>query len=224
MKTKLLKTLLLATLILNAASGYGQELKKQLSSDVCSCFTQAKGSSTLDFDTFQNCFGQSLIKYKDDIEKLIDINSDIPEHEQGYRLGNQIYTEVQSDLIHNCDPFFSLIEEMREASITSMRQQTSQQMIDSLSTLIAKHQTIDLLWQRGTKYFAFQDLEKAEMDLRECIRLDPNYIQADFFLAWVLERKGEFLKARELYEKVYSVTNKQEILLAIDILKRKHKH
>lgn len=217
-----MRNYLFIPLLFLSTLGYGQDFKDMLSNDVCLCF-ETQSPSNYSQKSLLDCFAESLPKYEKDIDKLIDNDSELSEYEQGRVVGRQVFMDIQKDLIHNCNPYYDFMNGLREASITSLKEQSSQSMIDSLDGLIVKNPSVELLWERGSKHFAFQNLDKAEEDFRQCLKLNPNYLQADFFLAWVLEKKGAFSEVLKLYEKVYAVTKKEELVLPIEIVKRKIK-
>ncbi len=199
---------------------YGQQYKEKLSNDVCKCFTEnnKKGSNTL-----ENCFTQNIGNYRNELDKLIDKNSSISEYEQGEIIGKKMFFEIQQNLIQKCDAYFLFFENLREQSILAMKKKYSQSKIDSITTLISKNKTTELLWERANLYFANSELKNAEIDYLECLKIDPNHIPSMFFLGWLYERNKDYNKAIKLYQVIQKATKKQEIVLFIEVATRKSK-
>ncbi|WP_106794611.1 tetratricopeptide repeat protein [Aquimarina sp. Aq78] len=210
----------IVSLFFISISIYGQEYKEKLSNDVCKCFTEnnKKGINTL-----ENCFTQNIGNYRNEFDKLIDKNSSISEYEQGEIIGKKIFFEMQQNLIQKCDAYFLFFENLREQSILAMKKKYSQSKMDSITTLISKNKTTDLIWERANLYFANSELKNAEADYQECLKMDPNHIPSMFFLGWLHERNKNYNKAIELYKIILNATKKQEIVLFIEIATRKSK-
>ena len=210
---------LLAFLIVPVLS-FSQEFKEKFSQDVCQCFSEKKD---VEFNILEDCFMKNLNNYKSDIEKLIDENSELSEHEQGEILGEKIFYDMQVDLIRDCDSYYSFFNSLREKSILDMRQSYSESKLDSLNKELSINKTTELLWERGNAYFSRNELLKAKKDYETCLEMDPNHLQSIFFLGWVYEREKNYSKAIELYNQVFITTKTAEFNLIIEIAKRKSK-
>jgi tetratricopeptide (TPR) repeat protein len=199
---------------------YGQDFKVELGEKICECFEREK---EIKESTLTSCFTDNAVYFETELEKMIDKTSDVSEYEQGKILGRQLFFDMQNSLIQNCDLYYEFFDNMREESRIAMKDVFSQSTIDSLDILITENKTTELLWERGNAYFYQNKLEKAEKDYTECIEINNNHIQSLFFLGWVNERQGNFTKAIELYEKIIALTNNEEIILFLELAKRKSK-
>ena len=217
----MIKILFSIILLLLSVLGFGQDFKERLSIDVCSCFEEVKDPSNYNQQMLLNCFSKNLPNYKEELAKQIDKSSELSEYEQGQILGRQLFFDIQKDLIHGCDAYYDFFQGIREATLSSMQSEADNSKIDSLDKVINETPTVELIFERGQQHFLSQNFDKAEKDFRKCLRKNPNHIQANYLLGWVLEEKGEYRKAIDLYEKVYAATNKQEMIPVIEIVKRK---
>lgn len=213
MAYKILLLLLFISVTIN-----GQELKEKLEKDVCLCLNEVE---KIELKTVTSCFSSKMPAYEKDLEKLIDKNSTLSEYEQGRLIGKQLFSEMQTTLIHNCDAYYNFFQRLRAESIVAMQEHYTQQVIDSIDRELVEHKSIDLLLKRGNAYFAKNQLEKAKELYYECLNLDSNHAQTKFFLAWVKEKEGHYQEAIELYKKIYHNTQKQEVLIFAELAKRK---
>lgn len=198
---------------------YSQDFKEKFGQDICKCL----GEKDSDINNLKTCFVENLEDYQSDIEALIDKESDLSEHEQGQILGNQIFNDMQADLIHNCDAYYNYFQELREKTLLDKKEISSESMIDSLSIEIAKNKTLELLWKRGNTYFALGQLPKAKADYKECLKMDSNHLQSTMFLAWTYEREEKYSKAIKLYTELYDKTQKPEFNVLLELAKRNSK-
>ena len=209
---------ILFILLFLSTSSYGQELKEKLAKDVCQCLNEAE---EIDLKTFTACFSSNMMNYQEEIEKLIDKNSTLSEYEQGRIWGQKLFFEMQASLIHNCDIYYNFFQKMRTESISSMKERYTKQIVDSMDSVLAENKSIDLIWERGNVYFAKGQLKEAKEHYYECLSLNPDHSQSSLFLGWIKETEGNYQEAIELYEKVYKSTQKQEILILVELVKRK---
>lgn len=213
MAYKILLLLLFVSTTIN-----GQELKEKLEKDVCLCLTEAEN---IELKTVTACFSSKMTAYEKDLEKLVDKNSALSEYEQGRIIGKQLFSEMQTSLIRNCDAYYNFFQRLRTESIVSMQEHYTQQLIDSIDRELVENKSIDLLLIRGNAYFTKNQLEKAKELYYECLSLDSNHAQTTFFLGWVKEKEGHYQEAVELYEKIYRMTQKQEVLIFAELARRK---
>lgn len=214
------KILTFLFLFLISISIHSQNFKEEFGNDVCKCLTE-KGE--MELNTLLDCFTKNIANYQSELDRLIDKESNISEYDQGVALGRNLFFNMQQNLIQNCDIYFNFFDNLRNLSIVEMKKNYSQQTLDSISTQILKNKTTDLLWERGNLYFANDDLKNAEIDYLECLEINPNHIQSTLFLGWLNERKQNYPKAIELYQSVLDATRKKEIILFIELAKRKLK-
>ncbi len=208
-------------LFLVSISIFGQQdIIEKISQDVCICFTENKGDDT---SILEKCFTKHIDTYKTELDKLIDKNSSVPEYKQGQELGKKIFFEMQQNLVKNCDAYFNYFDNLRAQSILAMKKKYSQSKVQSINVKLSENKTIDLLWERANLYFANNDLIKAEIDYKECLTMNPNHVPSMFFLGWLYERKQNYNKALEIYQSIFDATKKQEIVLFIEVVKRKSK-
>ena len=204
-------------LFLSFISLQAQDFKVKLSQDVCDCFSKSDKKQ----DALEACFTNNIINYQADLEKLIDKNSEISQYEQGQQLGVKVFFEMQQALIQNCDDYFEYFDRLRNESFEDMQKNYGPDNIASLDFQISKNRTAELLWERGNAYFASSNFNKAKTSYQESLQLDPNYIQSVFFLGWVNEKAGDYNRAIKLYQQVLRRTGKQEIILFIELARRK---
>lgn len=57
-------------------------------------------------------------------------------------------------------------------------------------------------FERGEKYFAEQNYDKARIEARNALQIDPNYVEARFLAGRVAEKKGEVREAAGSYQAV----------------------
>jgi tetratricopeptide (TPR) repeat protein len=209
---------ILFILLFLSTSSYGQELKEKLAKDVCQCLNEAE---EIDLKTFTACFSSNMMNYQEEIEKLIDKNSTLSEYEQGRIWGQKLFFEMQASLIHNCDAYYNLFQRLRTESILSMKKRYTQQVIDSIDRVLAENKSIELMMERGNAYFVKDQFKEAKEQYYECLGLNPDNAQSYFFLGWVEEAQGNYQEAIELYEKAFKSTERQEILIFVELVKRK---
>lgn len=130
---------------------------------------------------------------------------------------------MQNTLIQNCDTYYEFFNSIREDSLISQKDDFSQSKIDSLTSLINENKTTDLLLKRGTAYLYLQKLKKAERDYSESLKIDDTNIKIMLLLGWTKEKQGNYHKAIKIYEKALALSNQQEIILFIELAKRKSK-
>lgn len=62
--------------------------------------------------------------------------------------------------------------------------------------------------ERGEKYFAEQNYDKARVEARNALQIDPNYVEARYLAGRVAEKKGEVREAAASYQAVLDVDPK----------------
>lgn len=199
------------------------DFKLKLSKQVCKCFNDTI-SLHENFDNYGKCFLREINdmpEYDSFLLKSIDTTSLISTENQAQMLGRRIAHEIQEILMKNCDSYYYQYELLRDYTINKMYKESSQSILDSLTSLIEKKGSIDDIWKRGTVNFAMGKLNKAEEDFNKCLTMNNEYIGATFFLGWVYERKKMYKKSLELYQKVYDRTLEKQIKLVIEYVKRK---
>ena len=67
-----------------------------------------------------------------------------------------------------------------------------------------KNSRLEEKFKTAVEYHKKNDFEKTEKILIEILELDPDHINANFFLGSLLLQKNEFSKAREFFLKVIS--------------------
>lgn len=199
---------------------YAQDFKEKIKVDVCKCLGQAESPT---INTLQNCLGVSLAQYEEEFKKLIDTTSSLSEYEQGRIIGRKLFTEMQADLIHSCDAYYEFWAGQRKAMLQEISGVRNQKFIDSISPIIQKNQTPDLLWERGLAYFAAGKIDLAKKDFEAALAINPNHFQSKFFLAWTFEKNKEYAKAISLYEELKSITQKNEFAVFVEMAKRQSK-
>lgn len=223
-----MKYIVLATLIASSLLIFGQdskkefsdEFKKKVSIDVCNCLNEKKEIKENDIIS---CFHESTDIYQSEIVKLIDEDSEVSLYEQASILGENLYFDLQEYLVKDCDLYYNFFNVLREQSYISMKKNHPQSKIDSLSNELSEDKTPELLWLRGNAYFATNEFKKAREDYELCLKIEPNYIQCLFFLGWLNEKEENYRKAIELYNQVFNMTKKREIIVFIEMAKRKSK-
>ena len=214
------KALYLLFVFISLSNLYSQEFKKQLSIDVCECFN---GFEDLEMKPFMTCMNANMLNYEDEIQKLIVKDSVLSEYEQGVKLGKKLMFEMQQYLIQDCDKYYYFFDNLREESFIKMKNSFNEKKLDSINQLILLKKSPNLLWQRGNYYFSNNSFNEAERDYLECLEMEPKYVQATLFLGWLNERKGYYDKAIKFYEVVHDSYHIEEVILFIEIAKRKSK-
>jgi tetratricopeptide (TPR) repeat protein len=209
---------ILLILLLFSTTSFGQDLKEKLATDVCECLNEVE---KIELKTFTSCFSSNIMSYEGELKKLIDKDSDLSEYEQGRILGQKLFSDMQATLIQNCNIYYMFFLRLRIESISSMKELYTQQVIDSIDRELAENKSIDLMVERGNAYFINNQIEEAKEQYYECLRLNPDHAQTNFFLGWVKETEGNYQEAIELYEKAYSKSQRQEILIFVELVKRK---
>lgn len=212
--------LLLFLTFTNAGIVKAQSYKKKLREDVCECFRESdeKGNEKL-----ANCFLDNITKYKTEIEKEVNNGLEISGYEGGKFLARTIYSEIQEELILECDAYYHFYEKLKENILISKKRDFNQNDIDSLSVLIFKKKTPDLLWERANIHFSYNQFEKAKKDYAAALALNPKHVQSKLFLGWVYEKQGDIHKAITIYKSVYEETKIERAMVFVLLAKRKLK-
>lgn len=197
-----------------------QSFKKNLENDVCDCLQK---TDSLDQEVFLNCFASMLTKYDAEFEQLIDKNSDVSHYDQGVILGRNLFDDMQVGLVQNCDKYFFLFEDLKRIGLQSMKIKYPISQKDSLEKNYEKIKNIDNLLEVANWHFANGYIETAEEKYNQILKLDANYLPSKMLLAFLYEEKKKYPEALKLYEEVYLASEKKEITLYIEIIKRKMK-
>lgn len=216
-KMKLIFFFLLIGIPNFAQENLKEQLQNKIEKEVCNCF---KSIDNPIVDTLEDCYLSSVTKFESEYDKLVDPNSELSEYEQGEAIGAEIFFNMQRSLIQNCGPYYIFFDKLRSESIVNMRVSYDSK-IDSLNNAILQNSTIDALWERGNYYLSNNELEKAKEDYNKCLAQDPNHIQSIFFLGWVNELAGNYEEAISSYTKVLDITGMKEIILFIELARKK---
>lgn len=216
---------------------YAQDLPEKMSTAFCNCFTINVDSLKDDFleDNFMECIEESFRRMQKDFTNYvvetekIDPTSNSKEnseiaYEAGYKMSQNILKEQQGSWIKDCPSYYQFYTEIRAISFQTIRKQSNQRKIDSLTTVInkltlKKH----FLWERGTQYFALGDIKNARKDFLACLVDDSEYVPAIYFLGWTYEQKEEYEKASSLYSQALKLSDMPQIQAANEFVNRKLK-
>ena len=184
---------------------------------VCQCFAEIAAPTE---EAILDCFMQNLGMVEAQLAEHIDPESELSEYDQGVRLGEQFFYDLQDDLIQGCDAYYQFFDQLRDSSLTYM-QKEHQGDIGVLNLQVETQNDTSAYLERGLHYFFVGDLDKAEQDYTQSLKLEPANLQASFFLAWTLERKGQMDRAIELYQQAFDGSGMQEMAVIIELVKRK---
>ncbi|WP_152537431.1 tetratricopeptide repeat protein [Aquimarina pacifica] len=190
--------------------------------NVCSCISKGdlkKNNERL----LDNCSKEYLPKIEKGKQKEEINNGFDPDvFEKAYKSVSNLMYDLQKVLVHKCDFFYDIVEEGRRTSSFKKEKAEGEieKKIDSLTALINTNTDKDLVWERGIRYFISGELDKAEQDFRSNLSMGKD-LKSSYFLAWVLESKGEYKEAIQLYEQVYKGNGKKYIPVIIEVVKRK---
>jgi tetratricopeptide (TPR) repeat protein len=213
------RNILILFLVLSSSLS-GQSAKEKLIDKSCDCFKKTT-DSIINYEIILDTCFQQLIQ--DDLDNIIleeyDLESNLSDYEQGQLLSFNLMIQM----IQECDSFLKFFDEMRNIPIKRVKEQVinSGVRIENISS--DGISDLDSIWKIGQKHLALDKLELAKKDFQRCLELNPNYIQAEFFLAWVYEKEGDFKKSIELNEKVYKVTKNDNFRIILEIVKQKEK-
>ncbi len=213
-----MRVIIIIIVLLNIYISYSQDFMNEFNKDICECFTSNKEER---LDALRSCFYESLNTYESEFERFISENSASSTDESVGELAAELFRDMQTSLVHNCDAFYEMFELLRDESIINMQKKYPQSKIDTLNKKIEKNKTSQLLWERGNAYFSKGELSKAKENYKMSLELAPDSVQSIYFLGWVYEKEKKYLKAIELYEKIYKSTGELNFKIAIEMTKRK---
>lgn len=185
----------------------GQTLQEKLETEICKCFDQQISifNESKNLDSFDQCFDLPFQKFQKELEqeavnKKVDTTANNA-YELGLEYGRQLFNDMQKGLIFNCDSYYEIMQVIGDTMYKNMSNGVSQRSLDSLSLLVKEYPSDDiLLWKRGTHNLGLDNVNKAQEDFLECIRINPNNEIAKFCLGWTYDLQENLEPAIKYYE------------------------
>lgn len=218
------KILLIVLGFLTYSSSQSQDYKEKLANKVCECVNSKKDISLLNFS--DKCIKNNdfytqvmLEEYKNgNIKKLIDsIKNNNKGEDFAYKLGQEI-SEV---LMLKCQKFSNLLLAERERSIDKHRKEITEKELDVLNN--RNSILLDFLFDRGVKNFAYKNYDLAIKDLEKIRKYYPDFTGTYYFLGWVYERKGNYVKSLKYYNTALEYSDNSILILTVKMIERKIK-
>jgi len=217
---------------------HAQSIEDIILPEFCNCFTENEVHTTeeIDMDLFTTCFDSAFKKNEAAIEELLmktkDSTSFESQYERGYKMGQQLFGNIQEPLINQCDSYYTYVSKLSPFILKSIQKTSSQENIDTLTKQIdSTDQNIALIGERGTNKMGLLDFKSAEADFNICLNEDPSFPPALFFLAFLHDINGDSEKAIVLYENLLnqdqdlkSIGDVSKIFLAFNKRKIKEKN
>lgn len=207
-----MKKLILLTL-LASSSLTAQTVQERFESFVCDCFTEkeAEFKASQNLDILDTCFDFPMEDYEEELEALIAKNIDttkVNAYDAGMIYGKRMFSEIQSTLVKTCDPYYHAMRITGKLMLQNMKAGIDAAKIESLTTQIeANPDDNNLIWERGACYMALEDNAKAIADFERCLKNEPNFPPALFFMGWVHDLTDDKVKAMDYYQKVLDLNN-----------------
>jgi tetratricopeptide (TPR) repeat protein len=192
---------------------------KKFSGEVCICLN---GFKSVTVDDYMQCLEKSMIKHESLIlQEVKRLHLDTTD-EVGYNLGKALYNRIFVSMVGNCEAYFNLMEALRMSTFTASNIDSIKLILVSLNNNIAID-NVDFLIERGVIYTLSEDYALALKDLDRAIELDSSKFQSFYYKAYILEKKGQFVEAQQLYDYLYNVTHENLFLICSAMMQHKQK-
>ena len=204
-------------------STYSQEYMKEITSLVCDCVGKLE-NPTFDKAIF-TCLKEEVYKealneeyYKDIVNKVMDSVTGNT-YEKGYKLGYEFSSKILENLIDDCSLFFELYEKQREETRVKSKKLYSTKYLDSINQRGGV--TWEFLFNRGSINFAHDNYDLAIKDFERMKKIYPSNLASYFFLGWIYEKKKEYAKSLEYYNKSLERKADNNIALVVRAVQKK---
>jgi len=201
-----------------SAQKYVEVLKK----GVCNCIEE--NQPNINFNNMMTvCFGPQMLedlisdaRKKGELEMSLDSIQKLD-----YLSNEKLGMRIISDLIIECDAMFKVLDDMREMMRTEKRAQKSKQHLDSINKLELTEKSE--LFERGMLNFSYDELDKGIQDLKASLNDSKDDGKTYFAIGWSYEKKKEYKKALEFYDKATEIIGEAEVRLFINAVAAKIK-
>lgn len=216
-----MKSILIITICILSESVFSQTLTEKIAREACTCFKSpgVKNKDKFMEEFISSCLNNSMLKFKDEIVQSMDTTQG---YSAGYEFGKKSAPEIMGIMVLECDKFYAFFDSLRwsgraSADLTLIRQRVkaANEKIES-----GNHESMVYL-DRGMAYFQLDEYSLAKIDLEEAIKIDSTLGGAYMFRGWIKEIDGDFLGAKEDYQKCLEITHQSAIMLFVNTAERK---
>jgi tetratricopeptide (TPR) repeat protein len=139
--------------------------------------------------------------------------------ETGYKFGKETFKKNSVSLVYTCDAYYHLMDTIRYTALRNLNKEEIRKSIADMDSITVKNE--DFYTKRGLFYFQLMEVANALNDFDEVLRLNENSFQIIYFKAWGLEIQKKYDEAIQLYNKVATITQKNEIAIMAAVANRK---
>lgn len=193
-----------------------QQIPQIVIDEVCTCMGQGKSDAALQ----EECFGKILATHEATIVQALQLPEGISEVEKGEQIMGDHRRGLLKQLIMDCDPYFQYFTKVRNSWLPRKENNHAKEM-EAVNQKISNNTNDAIaLTERGYRYLAAKDYEKAETDFRAALKIGQKTGYALFGLATVLEMQGKYSDALINYRTAYEQSEKREVGILILFVQR----
>ena len=185
---------------------FGQNLREELRTVICECFSETESEDNFEIEQFGRCFDFSSGSRKALMEKIILAEIDTTNmtlengYELGYQFGQNLIEEEQKPLIQNCDVYFGFVQNMKMLMVQNLAEGSKETDIDLLRIDYSNEGWLpDDMWLLGAYELSNGNLEKAKDIFKDCLVKDSTHLASNFLLAVAFDLNKEYDSAVERY-------------------------
>ncbi|GEQ85204.1 hypothetical protein ULMS_07120 [Patiriisocius marinistellae] len=201
-------SLLSITLSIALGIANAQSYTTSFKAEICNCLPQQFETQKNPNKAIETCFQNTLPNYAALIDaEIVEENANI-RYQKGQQKRMELMVSFTYEMVNSCDIYFNKIEEIRELQFNQGKAYITEAKIVELDKLVAMHPNHGTYLERGRANFYLENYSKAEIDVRESIRIykemtQQENIAAIYLLAWILEKQERYQKAFQLLDEEY---------------------
>lgn len=188
-----------------------------MSNSICSCLSDLKNPGYIEH---MKCVDYAVEENEILIAKAAAELSDTSK-DGGYKFGRALYDKIGVTMVFSCVAYFRVMENLRNESINILNQDSLSQTLNTINKIPPQKREKDFNIQKGLLHFQLRQLDSAVLCFDDAIKKAPNSIQAIFFKAWALEILQEYDAAITLYNKLSTLSSKNEFKIFAAMARRK---
>src|SRR5690242_2412974 len=137
------------------------------------------------------------------------------------KFSQDLLSKMSVSLVNDCDAYYKFMDTSRNSIYRDINKDSVKKSIQHMNNMNSENKDKSFFIKRGEMYFEISDLRGALANFNSALKLDSNSVLANYFKAWILERKGNYEEAYNICNKLTLLSDKVKYKILAAILKRK---